>query len=138
MTREISGKRLGALVARYRNAQNRSARHVAREAGIDIATMTRLEKGQYAQPSLETVKGLHRALGIPMFELVSAMDMFTPYELVHMANTALSNGFLLAGEAANLRAEYLTHLIEGHGLGDISELNESGEPGGRGTATSIS
>jgi transcriptional regulator with XRE-family HTH domain len=107
-----SGKVLGDVVARHRKAQNRSARDVAREAGIDVATMTRLEKGLYRQPDPLTLKGVSRALSIPILELFQAAGYVTPHDIVDMTNYAFARGVLLDGEAENLRNEYIARLIE--------------------------
>ena len=111
MTAKTPSQQLGTLVAKYRKTQGRSAREVAREAGIDIATMTRLEQGHYASPSPHTLRGLSSALGIPLLELFRVAGYVTPYDLVDMAKHAQRNGELNY-EAVVSQEEYLKRLID--------------------------
>lgn len=111
MNANTPSEALGELVARYRKTQGRSARHVARDAGIDIATMTRLEQGHYASPSPHTLRGLSKALGIPLLELFRVAGYVTPYDLLDMAQHAHRNGEL-AYEAVVSQEEYLQRLID--------------------------
>jgi transcriptional regulator with XRE-family HTH domain len=110
-SREINSA-LADLVSTQRKAQGRSARNVAREAGIDINTMVQLEKGTYASPSPITLKGVSKALGIPLLELFHAAGYVTPYDLIELV-TAPSAASLLEIEARN---RYIAELIEKHGL----------------------
>lgn len=111
MTTKSPSQELGDLVAKYRKTQGRSAREVARDAGIDIATMTRLEQGHYSSPSPHTLRGLSKALGIPLLELFRVAGYVTPYDLVDMAKYANRNGEL-AYEAVVSQEEYLQRLID--------------------------
>ena len=107
---------LGELVARHRRSQNRSARSVAREADIDIATMTRLEKGTYTSPSPISLKGLSRALGIPILELFHAAGYVTPYDLFTMVDYVAGQPALQSASVEDVRSQYLSKLIEVYGL----------------------
>ena len=117
---------LGELVARYRRSQNRSARSVAREADIDTATMTRVEKGTYTSPSPITLKGLSRALGIPILELFHAAGYLTPYDLFTMVDYVAGQPTLQPTSVDDVRNQYLSKLIEVYGLdydGSTSDTN---------------
>lgn len=117
---------LGELVARHRRSQNRSARSVAREADIDIATMTRLEKGTYTSPSPITLKGLSRALGIPILELFHAAGYITPYDLMKMIDYVAGQPAMQPVSVDDVRSQYLSKLIEDYGLdydGSTSDTN---------------
>lgn len=120
MTKDSSAKntRLGDLVTSHRKAQGRSARDVAREAQIDIHTMTKLEKGHYASPSPLTLKGVARALGIPILELFDAAGYVTPFDLIEMARSAAQSPLLADQQHAHLANEYAYELIERYGLDD--------------------
>jgi|SRR5665811_78653 len=117
---------LGALVARHRHSQNRSARAVARDANIDIATMSRLEKGTYTSPSPITLKGLSRALGIPILELFHAAGYLTPYDLFTMVDYVGGQPAMQPASVEDVRSQYLSKLIEDYGLdydGSTSDTN---------------
>lgn len=111
-----NGEELGAIVERHRKASRRSKRDVAREAGVDIATFIRLEEGRYAAPSPITLKGVARALGIPVLELFAAAEYVTPHDLIDMAEYARIKDDPLPGEAENLLDELIARTIEEHGL----------------------
>ena len=117
MTKEKGAEnhQLGNLVARYRKAQGRSARDVAREANIDIHTMTKLEQGHYASPSPLTLKGVSKALGIPLLQLFQAAGYLTPYDLIDMAQHATKLPVFNEDQAA-INERYLNELIEKHGM----------------------
>ena len=117
MTKPISAENneLGDLVARYRKASRRSARDVAREANIDIHTMTKLEQGWYASPSPITLKGVSKALGIPLLQLFQAAGYVTPYDLIDMAQHAAKIPVFNEEQAAE-NERYLNELIEKVGM----------------------
>lgn len=107
---------LGELVAQYRKAQGRSARDVARRAGIDIHTMTKLEQGFYANPSPNTLRGVSTALDIPLLDLFHAAGYVTPYDLLDLVTHPAVEPVLVEREAIEARSRYIEQLIEKHGL----------------------
>ncbi|SIM79063.1 helix-turn-helix domain-containing protein [Mycobacteroides abscessus] len=118
---------LGDLVSSHRKAQGRSARNVARDAGIDINTMVQLEKGTYASPSPITLKGVSKALGIPLLELFHAAGYVTPYDLVDLVTAPSVESLLAEQDAIEARSRYIAELIEKHGL-DYTEPGAAGNP----------
>lgn len=114
-SRELNSA-LGDLVSSHRKVQGRSARNVAREAGIDIHTMVKLEKGTYASPSPITLKGVSKALGIPLLELFHAAGYVTPYDLVDLVTAPSVEPVLAEQDAIDARSRYIAELIEKHGL----------------------
>ncbi|CPR39630.1 putative transcriptional regulator [Mycobacteroides abscessus] len=114
-SREINSA-LADLVSTHRKAQGRSARSVAQEAGIDIHTMVGLEKGTYASPSPLTLKGVSKALGIPLLELFHAAGYVTPYDLVDLVTAPSVESLLAEQDAIEARSRYIAELIEKHGL----------------------
>lgn len=118
MTSEFRDKNteLGDLVAQHRKSQGRSARDVARRAGIDIHTMTKLEQGYYASPSPITLRGVSTALGIPLLDLFRAAGYVTPYDLVDLIMHPAVEPVLEEREAIEARSRYIEKLIDKHGL----------------------
>lgn len=110
---------LGELIARHRKAQGRSARDVAREAGIDIHTMTMVERGRYAAPSPFTLKGIGKALGIPLLVLFRAAGYITPYDLIDMVKNYQPEAEFAAHDDAEARNRYIEKLIEEYGLENV-------------------
>lgn len=107
---------LGELIAKHRKAQGRSARDVARHAGIDIHTMTMLERGRYASPSPLTLKGVGKALQIPVLVLFRAAGYLTPYDLIDMVKHYQPEPEFAAADDAEARNRYVERLIEEYGL----------------------
>lgn len=107
---------LGDLVAQHRQAQGRSARDVARRAGIDIHTMIKLEQGHYANPSPNTLRGVSAALGVPLLELFQAAGYVTPYDLIDLVTHPSIEPALAEREAVEARSRYIEQLIDKHGL----------------------
>lgn len=113
---------VGELVTKHRLAQGRSARNVARDAGIDISTMTKVERGFYASPSPLTLRAISKALSIPLLDLFSAAGYVTPYDLVELVTTPTADQMLSDQAALDARDRYIAELIDKHGL----EYNEPG------------
>lgn len=126
MTKDSNVKNieLGKLVARHRKAQGRSARDVARHAGIDIHTMSMLERGNYAAPSPLTLKGISKALGIPVLVLFRAAGYLSPYDLIDMVKHYKPEAEFAAVDDIEARNRYIEKLIEEHGLEDVEPGSE--------------
>jgi transcriptional regulator with XRE-family HTH domain len=125
MKEKNTAKRVGDLVTYHRKVAGRSARDVAREAGIDIATMLHLERGTYATPSPITLKGVAAALGIPILELFHAAGYVTPHDIVEMAKAHATRDDLTPNETQLLHNEYVASLIEQYGLdGPASDIDD--------------
>lgn len=58
-----------------------SARELARQAGIDNATITLLEQCKISHPRVETVRALAAILGVPLADIYSAMNWLPEGEL---------------------------------------------------------
>lgn len=124
MTSLTNSAAVGALVERHRKASRRSKRDVAREAGVDIATFIRLEQGHYATPSPITLRGVAKALGIPVLELFAAAAYVTPDDLTEMAEYTRTTNTSLPGEAENQLDAMIARTIEEHGIDYDGPLEE--------------
>lgn len=67
--RTLGAKSLGERIATLRRASRRSQTDLAREAGIDAATLNRIERGHRRNPSIATLTAIARALGVELTEL---------------------------------------------------------------------
>lgn len=116
MTKDISAGNtlLGSIIKSHRMAQGRSARDVAREANIDIHTMTKLEQGAYASPSPMTLRGVAQALGIPVLHLFQAAGYLTPHDLLELSRSTTTMPVFNAEQAA-ANERKLEDLVAEHG-----------------------
>lgn len=64
---------LGSAVRELRRKSGATQETVAREAGITIATLSQIERGE-GNPTWDTVTGIAAALGISMTQLAAAAD----------------------------------------------------------------
>ncbi|MGH7392425.1 MAG: helix-turn-helix domain-containing protein [Candidatus Rokuibacteriota bacterium] len=66
----MSPKRLSTVIRRYRRAKGISQRDLAAKVGVKGAYIAQLETGARKNPSLDVLKRLARALGVPVGELL--------------------------------------------------------------------
>lgn len=60
---------LGTRLAEIRNTQGLSMRKVAADAGISVAYLSKLERDETTNPSIEVLEGLARALNVELAEI---------------------------------------------------------------------
>lgn len=68
MQNELKAVEIGERLAALRG--KRTQRELARDAGVDVGTVSRIERGEI-DPTLGTLKKLANALGRPLADLVS-------------------------------------------------------------------
>lgn len=66
----MSPKRLGSVVKRLREAHGLTQEEVATKAGVAQSYLAKLEGGARKNPSLDVLKRLAKALGVPVTELL--------------------------------------------------------------------
>lgn len=64
---------IGQKIKGYRTARQMTARELASQAQITPSMLSQIERGQ-ANPSLQTVRLLARALGVPLFRLFTGEE----------------------------------------------------------------
>lgn len=74
-------QRLADILARRRQELGLSARDVARQAGVDVGTVTRIELGQIASPRPDSLKAIAGVLGLPVSDLFTVADWLPKHEL---------------------------------------------------------
>src|SRR4051794_1686219 len=72
---------LADLLRRHRQRQHLTAREVARRAGVDVGTVTRLEQGLILSPRAENLRAIGEALHIPAADLFAAAAWLPEGEL---------------------------------------------------------
>lgn len=79
--------RLGRSLKQKREQLGLSAAEVARRAGVNTSTVTRIESAQFASPQPDSLKAIATVLGLPVSDLFTTADWlpkdelptFTPY-----------------------------------------------------------
>jgi transcriptional regulator with XRE-family HTH domain len=66
----MTERRLGAVIRRLRRQADLTQEALARRAGITQGHLSKLEAGVRAAPTIHTIKGLARALGVPVGALL--------------------------------------------------------------------
>jgi len=67
----LSPKRLSQVLKRTREEQGLTQRDLAKKARVTQGYVAQLEMGIRRNPSIETLKRLARALGVPVTDLLS-------------------------------------------------------------------
>ena len=76
-----SGKTVGALVQRLREQAGLSMGELAEASGIDKASISRIERGEFIKPKEETLTAIAEALGTDPADLLSAAGYTSPTTL---------------------------------------------------------
>lgn len=66
----MSAKRLSTVIQRHRKAKGISQRDLAAKVGVKGAYIAQLETGARKNPSLEVLKKIAKAFGVPVTELL--------------------------------------------------------------------
>ena len=66
----MSPKRLGRVIQKLRESQGLTQRDLAAKAKVTQGYIAQLEMGMKKNPSLETLRRLAKALGVPVTELL--------------------------------------------------------------------
>ena len=84
----MSIPQFGRYIARLREERRLSQRDLAKIIGFSQNTLSKIENGQTASPSLDVVLALSRALGVPMSTLILAYEGKNPNnEVLQSAQT---------------------------------------------------
>jgi transcriptional regulator with XRE-family HTH domain len=73
--------RLGALIRNRREELGLSTRQLAEQAGMNFATVARIEQGQFAAPGPDKLARIAEALGLNTADLFGLADYTVPDDL---------------------------------------------------------
>jgi transcriptional regulator with XRE-family HTH domain len=73
--------RLGAFIRNRREELGLSTRQLAEQAGMNFATVARIEQGQFAAPGPDKLAGIAEALGLNTADLFGLADYTVPDDL---------------------------------------------------------
>jgi transcriptional regulator with XRE-family HTH domain len=74
-------EQLAAVLKQKRQELGLSASEVARQTGLDVGTISRIERGQIAAPQAGNLKAIARVLQIPATEIFAIADLLPEGEL---------------------------------------------------------
>ena len=74
-------RQLADAVRTARQARGLTAREVARRAGVDVGTVTLLERCKIRQPRVENVRAIAEVVGLPLADVYSMLHWLPSDEL---------------------------------------------------------
>lgn len=113
---EEQARQFGAYVKNHRLRMKMSGRELARAAGIDTATLVRLEQGRYRVPRPETLKGIARALELPLADVFTLAEYVSAYDLPTLAPYLRAKYSDLPGDAVKAVNDYFERIAAEYGL----------------------
>ena len=109
-------KQLSELLTSKRVAAGLSAAEVARRAGVDVGTVSRIERGQIASPTAKTLLAMGKVLGISASELFAIAPCATPQELPTIRPYLRTKYQELPPEAIKEIEDHFDALARKHGI----------------------
>jgi transcriptional regulator with XRE-family HTH domain len=109
-------KALGSTIRRHRQHLQLSTRALAAEAGVDMATVVRIENGNFLTPAPEKLRRLATALQIAPTELLTEAGYVTASDLPSPMPYLRAKYPDLPAEAVERAERYLTRLMRDHGV----------------------
>jgi transcriptional regulator with XRE-family HTH domain len=108
-------KQLSELLTSKRIAAGLSGAEVARRAGVDVGTVSRIERGQIASPTAKTLLAMGKVLDIPASELFAIAPWATPQELPTI-RPYLRTKYHLPDEAMQEIEAHFADVAKRHGI----------------------
>ncbi len=108
--------RLAYLVRSHREKLGLSASEVARQAGVNVGTVTRLELKQIPNPRPDSLLAIGHVLGIPAADLFATTDWLPKGELPSFTPYLRAKYGDLPDEALGEVEEFFSRLRDKHGL----------------------
>jgi transcriptional regulator with XRE-family HTH domain len=113
---ETMARQFGEYLHEQRSKQHLTIRALAARAGVDTATLVRLEHGKYRAPRPDTLKGIATALGLPLADVFALANYVVPYDLPSFSPYLRAKyGDLPAAAIADLDS-YFRDLVDQHHL----------------------
>lgn len=109
-------KQLGAYLREARQAAGMSGPALAAAAGIDQATVVRLEQGAFANPTPEKLAAIGKALDLPLADIFTLADYPMPTELPSFTPYLRSKYRDLPDSAVADMERYFEKLAKKHGF----------------------
>lgn len=115
--RKVSQPSLGELIRTQREALGLSQNALAKQSGIDVAYISRIESGEIAQPSAPRLARLADELGLGLTETYAAAAQRPESELLPSFTPYLRTKYgELPEEAQERMGRYFARVSKQHGL----------------------
>ena len=108
-------KQLSNLLTSRRVAAGLSGAEVARRAGVDVGTVSRIERGQIPSPTAKTLLALGKVLDIPASDLFTVAPWATPQELPTI-RPYLRTKYHMPDDAMQEIERHFTEVAQRHGI----------------------
>lgn len=105
---------LATLLRTHREQLGLTAREVARRSGVDVGTVTRMERQQIPYPRPDSLVAIGDTLGIPAADLFAVADWLPKHQLPAF-QPYLRAKYDLSDEAAEQVEAFLDRLRDKHG-----------------------
>jgi transcriptional regulator with XRE-family HTH domain len=115
--RPDEAQKLADLLRMKRETLGLSAHEVARRAGVNVGTVTRIELAQIPSPRPESLTAIGDVLGIPAADLFAVADWLPRKELPTFRPYLRAKYRELPDEAIAEIEGFLTQLARKHGVG---------------------
>jgi transcriptional regulator with XRE-family HTH domain len=115
---------LAELLSATRVSKGLTAREVARRAGVDVGTVSLLERCKIAQPRVESVRAIAQVLGIPLADIYTMVHWLPRTELPSLKPYMRAKYGDLPDEAVEEVERFVTKLAEKHNRGPIDNEDE--------------
>ncbi len=111
-TDQGASRQFGDYVKRLRTNRKFGSRELARKAGIDSGTMTRLEQGKICSPRIDTLKRLAGALEVPVADLYAVAGYSAPYDVPGISSYLHAYYGYLPEERVQEINEYIERILD--------------------------
>lgn len=109
-------RRLSQLLVSKRVAAGLSAAEVARRAGVDKGTISRIENGLIASPKVESLRAIGKVLGILSSDLFAIAPWMTPADLPTIRPYLRTKYRRLPARAVKELETHFANLANKHGI----------------------
>lgn len=109
-------ERLAALLRTTRQQQGLTAREVARRVGVDVTTITRIERAEFANPRPEVLTAIGDVLGLPAADLFAIADWLPAKQLPTFQPYLRAKYRELPPEAMHELNAFFDRLARKHGI----------------------
>ncbi len=113
---ETKAVQFGIYLREQRRSQHLTTRGLAIKAGVDVATLVRLEQGKYRAPRPGTLKAIATALELPLADVFALADYVVPYDLPSFSPYLRAKYGDLPAAAVSDLDQYFKKLIDKHHL----------------------
>jgi transcriptional regulator with XRE-family HTH domain len=109
-------QQLGVMLRTKRETSGLTAREMARRAGVDVGTVTRIEQGQILAPRPDNLTALGDVLSIPAADLFATANWLPKDELPTLTPYLRAKYKEFPDEAVDEMGQFFARLAKEHGV----------------------